>query len=353
MFWLGHRWGFEPGKDTVFNALTVIALRNSYDPVKDGLDALPVWDGTPRLDTWLKDHFEAEGSPEYLAQVFRKWIVAMVLRAYYPGTKFDWMPIFEGLQGVGKSSFGRILVGDKYFLDWLPNLADKDSALALQGMWGVEMGELSQFRKNETEVIKGFITRTVDKVRPPFGRRWLEISRRCVFFGSTNKDKYLRDDTGNRRFKPVKVGELDFDQLKLDRDQLFAEAKHLINEKIETPRTLELTSEAKEFEVKLHADKMVVDDASAMKELIQEFMEKELKKPNEKERFPFKKFKAQSLFLGIGPLSKYKFDGRNLQFVAKAIKSLGGSNWKSDGSNYWKITIQGEVLHGAIPQDFY
>ena len=147
---------------------------------------MPPWDETPRIDTWLKRNFEAQGDDEYLAQVFRKWLCAMVIRAYEPGAKFDWMPIFEGEQGVGKSSFGRMLCGDKYFLDWLPDLMNKDSALALQGIWAVEMGELASFRKNEIEAVKAFLTRTVDKVRPPYGERWLESKRRCVFFGTTN-----------------------------------------------------------------------------------------------------------------------------------------------------------------------
>jgi predicted P-loop ATPase len=65
-----------------------------------------------------------------LPQVFRKWLVASVTRTYEPGAKFDWMPILEGAQGTGKSSFGAVLFGQRYFADWLPNLADKDAALA-------------------------------------------------------------------------------------------------------------------------------------------------------------------------------------------------------------------------------
>lgn len=170
-YWLGKHFKFEPPENIVSSALVVIARRNAYDPVKEMLESLPEWDGVDRLDSWLSENFEAEGHPAYLAQVFRKWMVAMVMRVYEPGAKFDWMPIFEGAQGVGKSSFGKILVGEKYFLDWLPNLHDKDAALSLQGMWGVEMGELSQFRRNELETIKAFLTRTVDKMRPPYGRR--------------------------------------------------------------------------------------------------------------------------------------------------------------------------------------
>ncbi len=274
----------------------------------------------------------------------------MVMRVYHPGAKFDWMPIFEGAQGVGKSSFGRLLVGDKYFLDWLPNLNDKDSALSLQGMWGVEMGELSQFRKNELENIKAFISRTVDKLRPPYGRRLMESARRCVFFGTTNRETYLIDDTGNRRFKPVVVGRLNFKKLAEDRLQLFAEAKHLFDKKIENGRTLDLTGKAKEFERKIHAEKMVEDDSNVMRELMHDFIEKVQKGDIS---FDFKKFKINDLFGGIGPLSRYPPTGKNSFFASKMLKSYGGQKRKIRGCNYWEIDEGDRSEQGGIPLDFY
>lgn len=347
--WLSQNFSFEPKSTVIEEAVILIANKNSYDPVKDYLSLL-AWDGQPRLASWLKINFNAKGDDDYLGQVFTKWVLAMVARAYQPGLKFDWMPIFEGAQGVGKSSFGRLLVGEKYFLDSLPNFTDKDAALGLQGIWSVEMGELANMRRAQLEDVKAFLTRTIDKVRAPYGRRWEESPRRCVFFGTTNRQTYLMDDTGNRRFKPVEVGGLNFKALKRDRDQLFAEAKYLYETHGINEVTFELSGQAKLFEANIHQEKMVEDDSSVMKEALKEHFEKG------NSNIDFNRFRILDLFSGVGPLQNWKADNRNFQFAAKMLKSFGGQKTKIQGFYYWKIENRAGFSKKPAPEneiDFY
>ena len=94
----------------------------------------------------------------------------------------------------------------------------------MRGVWIIEMAELDAIGRAEVSRIKAFLTRTADRYRPPYERYVVTVSRQCVFAGSVNPDTYLRDETGNRRFWPLRCGEIDLDGLRRDRDQLWAEA---------------------------------------------------------------------------------------------------------------------------------
>jgi putative DNA primase/helicase len=133
--------------------------------------------------------------------------------------------VFEDVQGAGKTSALRTLAGPEYFSDSLPHdLSHKDAKDHLRGKWIVELPELSQFKKSDIETVKAFLSRRVEIYRPSYGRHEISFKRGCVFAGTTNDSDYLIDTTGNRRFWPVRCGDIDLDAIALDRDQLWAEA---------------------------------------------------------------------------------------------------------------------------------
>jgi hypothetical protein len=208
--------------DTVYKAVELVAAENTFHPVKDYLEALE-WDGTPRLEDWLTDCFGVEKT-EYTMAVGTMFLIGMIARIYQPGCQADYMLILEGSQGIRKSTACRVLA-DKWFSDNLPeNLASKDAALHMRGKWLVEIPELYTFSKSEVPVLKAFVTRREDIYRPPYGRKEEHRPRQNLFVGTTNKQTYLRDSTGARRFWPVRTTEIDIDALIAQRDQLFAEA---------------------------------------------------------------------------------------------------------------------------------
>ena len=178
-----------------------------------------------RLDTWLVDYAGAADTALNRA-IGVLLLVAMVRRAKQPGCKFDIMAVLEGQQGCGKSSLLAVLAGEPDNFTDTPVLKSdvKAVAEALRGKWMVEISELVGLGQREVEEIKATITRTDDRARPAYGRCVESQPRRCIFVGTTNAEEYLRDDTGNRRFLPVRVGRIDIDSLKAVRAHLFAEA---------------------------------------------------------------------------------------------------------------------------------
>ena len=68
------------------------------------------------------------------------------------------------------------------------------------------------------------MSRSTDRSRPPYGRHLIEVPRESVFAGTVNHDDYLKDETGGRRFWPVRCGAINIEKLAELRDQLWAEA---------------------------------------------------------------------------------------------------------------------------------
>lgn len=219
--WLQHN-GILIGPEIAHQAVQVVAELRRFHPVRQYLDALE-WDGTARLNTWLSLYVGVEPS-DYAREAGRRWLIQAVARVYRPGCKADACLILEGLQGIRKSMSLRTLA-EPWFTDEIADLGTKDAALQTRGVWVIELAELESLTRAEAGRIKAFMSRAVDRFRPPYGRRLLESPRQNVFAGTVNGDSYLKDDTGGRRFWPVRCGEIEIEDLKRDRDQLWAEAK--------------------------------------------------------------------------------------------------------------------------------
>lgn len=216
-------------KITVGQVRAVIAQRLQATPrhcLREYLDALK-WDKKPRIHDVFCRYFGALPSksqpPDYLRSVSGNFFISLVARAYAPGCQVDYMPVFEGLQGIRKSSALAVL-GGPWFTVIHERITEKDFFQALQGVWLVEVSEMSAFPAAQMERVKSVITTRNDRFRGSYDHRPSNHPRQCVFAGTTNRDDWGHDETGLRRFWPVNVRSIELEELGSVRDDLFAEA---------------------------------------------------------------------------------------------------------------------------------
>lgn len=214
-------------KANLQEALNITARKNAYHPVREYLEGLR-WDGKPRLD-YLFVTFLGVEDTEYARAVTRKAFTAAVARVMRPGTPFDHMLVLVGPQGAGKSKLlARMAVRPEWFTDSFV-VEGKEARENIKGKWIVESSELDGLKKSEATAAKSFISRTSDSGRDAYDRYSSDAPRQCVFFGTTNEYRFLKDETGNRRFWPLEIrpGEIRKRRDELDDGylgQLWAEA---------------------------------------------------------------------------------------------------------------------------------
>lgn len=226
--WLRRVWGLPLSTEAVRAVLLVVSRANEINPLADWLTGLE-WDAVRRVDSWLVDFMGAPDTP-YTRAMGRWFLISAVARAYDAGCKVDTVPVLEGLQGEKKGQALRILF-DPWFSDTTIDLGDKDRFTVLRGVWGYEVAEFDGYSKHDAATLKAYITSQRDNFRAPYAERAASVPRRCVFIATVNPGKeYLADETGGRRFWPVRVGAtgpIRLDALRACRAALWAEAREL------------------------------------------------------------------------------------------------------------------------------
>ena len=223
-------YGFT-ARNAISDALASHLARRAFHPIKNYLNGLE-WDGKPRLDRLLIKYMGAKDC-DYTKAVTRKTFTAAVARIYEPGIKFDYVLTIAGYEGRGKSTLIKKM-GGEWFSDNFTTIVGKEAKEQIQGVWLIEMGEMSALRKAEVVSIKQFVSSQEDSFRPAYGVNKIYVKRQCIFFATTNEVEFLRGADGNRRFWVIDThdGEPEADVLaatsvnEAERGQLWAEALH-------------------------------------------------------------------------------------------------------------------------------
>ena len=211
----------------VSKAVRLVAKQRPRHLVRDRW-AMLEWDREPRIDLALEDHWgvvpDASMPCDYVRAASANFLIGIVARVFQPGCQLDTMIVFEGEQGLRKTSALRLLVGESCYMLAHESVTKKDFFETMRGKVLIEIGEMDAFSRAEVSRVKTVISTPTDRYRPSYGHAAIDYPRQCVFAGTTNRDDWGNDETGLRRFWPIKVGAINLETLNDARDQLFAEA---------------------------------------------------------------------------------------------------------------------------------
>ncbi|MDR6447677.1 putative P-loop ATPase/phage/plasmid primase-like uncharacterized protein [Paraburkholderia terricola] len=260
VLWLSQSYGIAVRQDIVMSAVLLVADQHHYHDVREYLEGL-VWDGTPRVRSWPTKYLHVADS-EYVQLAGMKWMIAAVARVMQPGCKADNVLILEGKQGWGKSTALEVLAGKPWYTNSPIRIGEKDTYAVMAGKWIIELAELDSLNKSDSSAAKSFFATETDRFRNFYGKRATDVHRQGVFAGSVNFDTYLKDESGNRRYWPIRVGgPVDIEALRRDRDQLWAEAVHLYRRRViwhvtEEERPLFEIEQTERYEGDVYEDKI-------------------------------------------------------------------------------------------------
>ena len=202
-----------------------------YDPFKEYFDSLPEWDGQDYiLDLCNTVELTDAGKKLFWHKCLKRFLVAMAACATVPGITNEVSINFFGSQGLGKTKWFNRLVPAK--LDpakylYVGNVNDdKDSKINLSTRLLINLDELGSLNRDEIGYLKSLFSLDKISLREPYMRKSKTYIRRASFVGSIDREEFLSDLSGTRRFLAFSVNKVDY-QHTVDMDKVFSQAYEL------------------------------------------------------------------------------------------------------------------------------
>ena len=209
--YLAEHFGDLSNTQMTLDYTTRFARENSFHAIKTFFNELPQWDGVPRAERLFADFLGAADN-EYTRAVTRAFLLGAIARAFYPGCDFQYVVVLQGAQGIGKSRLLRML-GGKHGVNpegeiWHVALRDQlDDSHAVDAMrkgWVIEIEEFAAASRADVNSMKGVLSADDVTRRFAYDRRAKTVKAHWIFVATTNDNEPLRDQTGNRRYLPIK-----------------------------------------------------------------------------------------------------------------------------------------------------
>ncbi|TCK96265.1 VapE domain-containing protein [Paraburkholderia sp. BL9I2N2] len=320
VLWLSQKYGISVRQDIVMSAVLLVADATHFHDVREYLECV-VWDGVERVRTWATRYMKVADS-EYVQLAGTKWLIAAVARVMRPGCKADNVLILEGKQGWYKSTALEVIAGKPWYTNSPIRIGDKDTYAVMAGKWIIELAELDSLNKSDSSAAKSFFATETDRFRNFYGKRATDVHRQGVFAGSVNFDTYLKDESGNRRYWPLRVGgPILIDDLRRDRDQLWAEAVHLYRQGViwhvtEAEKPLFESEQTERYEGDVYEDRIARDLELRSRVTMEEILADILKLDTSKWTLPEQRRVGKAL-KSLGWVRKRESTGRRDWYYVK------------------------------------
>ena len=207
-------------------ALLRVAREHSYDPVKQYLETVAADSLLEPADLGAAAATYLNASDPLYSAMLRAWLIGAVARIFDPGCQMDYCLVLQSsVQGLFKSTFFKTLASPDWFTSSIPE-AEKDFLLNVHRCWIFELAELDSYTsKRDAGRVKNIITTTTDFLRVPYGKATEPRLRRSVFASTCNRDDFLKDDAGSRRFWIIPITrKIDCNRVLQDRDAIWKAA---------------------------------------------------------------------------------------------------------------------------------
>lgn len=280
-----------------------------YNPFVSYFEALPAWkEGDIDYISLLASYVKAK-DPYWFKIQFKKALVRAIACAIglLPFNKH--CVVLHGKQNDGKSTFIRFLCPLILIAYLKENFkVDKDGLISLCQNFIINLDEIDTMNRGDLDQIKSLFATDSVKERLPYARTPIKFKRTASFFGSTNKNEFLTDETGNVRWLIIEIDGIDFGYSQVDINQVWAQAYALLKSGFDYQLTKDEVNQSEQNNQKFKRVYMEL-------ELLQENFE-----PSEKDA-PNACFMSSSTMLNkISVQTNLKL---NVQLFSKALAELG------------------------------
>lgn len=203
-----------------------------YHPLKEYLDGLPPWDGetdyigrlaamvhvkesphSPLQQDKSRERNDLSETPVRFADILKRWMVSMIAAALNETVVNQVILTLIGRQGSYKTSFMQHILppvlSEYYTTKSNSSRMTKDDLFTMTENLVINLEEIDTMPPSELNQLKAMVTQRYVDERRVYGRNKVHLPHVASFVATGNNLQFLTDDTGNRRWLPFEVEDID------------------------------------------------------------------------------------------------------------------------------------------------